>query len=172
MTMLEDNIAPYLNSLKDATDAKNFYAALAVAFTIPDICSKLESPKEYTGSRYKKWFNKYLSKYYKTSLLNQNQLLTSDDFYALRCAYLHQGMSDISNQTARKVLNDFMFVDVEYPIVIHNNYIIDNGHKILQIQIDLFCRMIHEAAIEWIKDHETDTRITNESKKLIKLLTW
>lgn len=57
-----------LLSLQQSVDDKNWYGALIIALTIPDICSKLENPKENTNKRYPKWFDKYINLNYKKHL--------------------------------------------------------------------------------------------------------
>lgn len=39
----------FLDSIKLSLETKNWYAALAVALTIPDICGSIANPKEHSG---------------------------------------------------------------------------------------------------------------------------
>src|SRR5699024_7362613 len=91
----------------------NYYSALVVAFTLPDITSKLQRPDKYTKERYVKWFEDYMQKDYKRIVgvgSKEVVFLTGEDFYALRCSMLHQGETEIINQKARKHLSNFVFL--------------------------------------------------------------
>ena len=62
-------------AINESLESKNYYAALFMALTIPDICGKLEYPEAKTNKeRYYKWVENNLFKYYRIicmSLLNR-----------------------------------------------------------------------------------------------------
>lgn len=95
-----------------ALNNKNWYAALAVALALPDICGWLENPDEKVGKRYSNWYNKN----FKYTLIEkipeeirkefrneQKSFLTGEDCYSLRCAYLHSGIDDITKKPTKRV---------------------------------------------------------------------
>lgn len=91
ITLIED--------VERAYEAGAYRAALALALTIPDIGSQIAYPHiETVGTRYRKWFNQYISQYYpQNSLLQALGIKTFDAnaCYKLRCAFLHSGGSEL-----------------------------------------------------------------------------
>jgi hypothetical protein len=58
------------------------FALLHILFPLPDVCAALESPDGTTSAdRYQNWYRRYLD----------DPLLSSEEFYKLRCVFLHQG---------------------------------------------------------------------------------
>ncbi|MBU2703674.1 hypothetical protein Ga0466249_004822 [Sporomusaceae bacterium BoRhaA] len=153
------SINNFINAVRLANEQKNWYAALGIALMIPDICGRLQNPQKETGKRYIEWFNSYLSTKYSSSL-------DGDDFYALRCAFLHQGESDIRTQRARKILDKFHFVIPQHNILMHRNKI----NNTLQLQVDVFCEDICLAAELWEKAMtENNPEVIERSKTLLQL---
>jgi hypothetical protein len=74
-------------------------------------------------------------------------LLNGDDCYALRCAYLHLGDFDISEQRARDVVSRFVFIEPRRGGIIHLNPYPDG---MLQLQVDLFCDAVCDAVARWL----------------------
>lgn len=81
--------------IEKSRDARCFFAELALALTIPSVCSRyglndkvLKGQKEST--RYLNWYNKYVYPQY--------QFLTGKECYAVRCAILHNGDVDLYKQ--------------------------------------------------------------------------
>ncbi|AIF51988.1 hypothetical protein [Pelosinus sp. UFO1] len=146
------SIKVFVDAVRKSINEQNWYAALALALALPDMCSKLESPNLLnTGMRYKNWYNKYmLLKYTRKIGANETThvFLNADDFYALRCSYLHQGSQDITGQKARKILEDFNFVAPHGRGTIHLNKL----NNTLQLQVDIFCEDICVAIERWIND--------------------
>ncbi|MBD2138520.1 hypothetical protein H6F32_13175 [Anabaena sp. FACHB-1237] len=100
-------------AVRQAIKQGNWYAALATALTLPDICGWLEdpNPNKAVGERYKRWYNTYIKEDYSGFYDNSNKevsILTGEDCYALRCAYLHSGQDDISKQ--KVPLDKFQFI--------------------------------------------------------------
>ena len=161
-----------IKSIKNALKNNNWYAALFIALCIPDICGKLENPKEVPKDRYTKWFsNNVGTKYIKGVGPNNNKhiFLCANDCYALRCSYFHEGSSDITNQSAREKLNNFVFKSPN-KMGRHCNYFVNSeGKKLLQLQVDHFCEDLCEAAEKWLEKHKNNSVIQERISKLIKI---
>lgn len=75
-----------LQDIERALQARLWYVALAVALSLPDICSLLEQPPDEAWSKRKKyadWFDKNVgAKFFS---------LTGDDCYSLRGGVVHHG---------------------------------------------------------------------------------
>ena len=72
MTVVEEKLKGFMKGLDNALNEKNYYAALSIGFALPDICSKLESPKLYTSTRYPKWYKEFMQSNYEHFMDNDN----------------------------------------------------------------------------------------------------
>lgn len=100
--------------IEKARDAECFFAELALALTIPSVCSRyglnteeLNSQKE--SKRYPAWYEKYVYPQY--------QFLTGKECYAVRCAILHNGDVDLYSQYIlqhESKVNNYRLVIPEY----------------------------------------------------------
>ncbi len=153
----------FTNSIRMSLKNKNWYGALVMALTLPDVCGKLEYPHEQSSKkRYIDWFRKWLQPEY-TPRVGTNQeervFLSGEDCYALRCSYLHEGHANIDDKKARNSLDSFHFTKPVPGLYVHNNKI-DN---VLQLQVDVFCEDIVNAVDEWRDsrrgNEETEERI-------------
>lgn len=164
----------FVSALKKAIDNENWYGALLIALTIPDICGKIESPKEKSGTRYCSWVKKYLEPKYTFWIGTHDQghkhiFLSATDCYALRCAYLHEGSDDITEQAARESLNRFLFVLPRKTEPLHCN----QSGQVLQLQIDIFCQDMVAAIEQWMEDKKNDQNIQKRMDDLLKMyLPW
>lgn len=87
-----------------------YFAALALALTIPDICGKAEYPDKSTTARYIQWYNKYVGKYEKPESLDAQDMpyMSGEIVFNLRNSLLHQGNPNIE---AKKVKEKSCRVD-------------------------------------------------------------
>lgn len=151
-------------SITKSIETNNWYSAIAVALTIPDICSKINDGTKTNRKKYAKWFDDYVGENYKTNY-SQNQLemvrkysteqdyqnllkgtlLSGNDCYALRCAYLHEGTGKIITQRAREILDEIKFVEPNDQMNM-NGSIINNK---LVLHIDEFCYHILLGIEKW-----------------------
>lgn len=142
----------YTRSIEKALKDKNWYAALALALALPDICANVCSPNEGSQKRYVKWYNRYLLPKYTRYVgpdKEETVFLVGEDCYALRCALLHEGSHDITEQRARKVVEDFSFVVPPEGWTVHMN----QNNNSLQLQVDVFCKDVCEAVRQWLAEN-------------------
>jgi len=153
MRQVKINVKNFTLAIKNALENENWYASLFIALCLPDICSKLAKPNIPTGKRYAEWFEEYVSNnyiVYDPNLGKQNKLLSGKDAYALRCAFLHQGESDIIDQKARDVLDGFRFVYPNENYIVHKNRI----NNYLQLQVDIFCEDMINGVDTWLENNQ------------------
>lgn len=158
------------NSLKRAIEQKNWYASVIIALTLPDICGKIEYPEEHSGSRYKKWCEKYLEPRYTRQIGPARMgrihtFLSSSDCYALRCALLHEGSDNITEQRARESLNRFHFTAPPESGSSHRN----QYGTVLQLQVDLFAFDVIDSIDEWLSEIQGNTEKENKLSNLVKV---
>jgi hypothetical protein len=170
MENLEQKILKFTHSVRKALDDKNWYAALALSLSLPDICGKLQHEHLSSTKRYIQWFNDYLREKY-TSRIGAEKIehvfLNGEDTYALRCAYLHSGEVGIEQQWVKKVLSKFIFIAPKNGSVIHGNQFND----VLQLQVDIFCKDICDAVELWVQDFKNDEKIQLKAETIIDIHT-
>lgn len=158
------------NAIQISLETNNFYGALFIALTVPDICGKLENPNETPKNRYMKWFDKYLANKYIKHVGARHEeyvFLTGEDLYALRCALLHEYSGDITSQRVRKVINSFIFSStLSHCLFITNK---ENGNKTLVLRIEVFCKDICNAIKEWTDNNSQDISIQKRLKLTLKI---
>jgi hypothetical protein len=123
----------------------NWYAAIFMALTMPDICGKLEQPDKKTKDRYIEWYNQYLLKTNTMSLFNKETvLLSGNDCYALRCSVLHEGSDVVSTQEIHEILSKIHITTLGSHMIKINN--------ILSIDVSKFCEEMCQAVEKWYDD--------------------
>ena len=138
----------FVDAARRAVDEENWYAALALALTLPDIASKLEHPDLKGRARYVAWCDMYLTPKY-TSPAGYGRAsktwMTGLDTYSLRCAVLHQGIDQVTENEVEDRVRGFRFLAPRPGSRVHQNS--TNGR--LQLQIDIFCLDICDAVDVW-----------------------
>jgi hypothetical protein len=131
-----------------ALQQENWYAALTLALTLPDICSNLEEPSHRSRQRYTRWFDTHVGPKYSFDRgwdRGVHVILSGNDCYALRCAMLHSGTDDTTEHAAREAVDLFQFLAPLGPLIHGNSH-----GRTLQLQVDVFCLDICEAADQWL----------------------
>lgn len=160
------SIQRFTDALRKAADGENYYAALALALTLPDVCGKIATPTAPSAARYVAWIRRYLPADYWR--LGEGAFLpggrpwpriTPEDFYALRCAYLHEGTDDITEQRIRQALDRFKFLVPPRGHSVHRqfNVIKETGKVELLLGVAEFCDEIRTGVDAWSRDISTDT---------------
>ncbi len=156
-----------INSVNKSLDNGNYISALYLSLTLPDICARIESIDNKTSKKkYIEWFNAYLSQQYKHRIGSENKehvFLTGDDLYALRCAVLHEGRLDISEQSAKKIHDKFLFT-IGHPHLRQIN-------SVLQLDVSSFCKEICKGVSEWLRVFQDDPRIKNKLNDLLSIFS-
>jgi hypothetical protein len=157
-----------LHSVRNAVKQENWYAALTLALAMPDMCGLMSNPQWKNSSKKRSvdFFDKYLSNIYRTGPMG-TQAMTGGDFYALRCAYLHQGEFDLDGQSAAETLalfqinspkNSQSHLNVSYVQAPDGTLSLGN----IQLRVDAFCEEICVAVEQWLSDNANDVRIQTE----------
>jgi hypothetical protein len=160
----------FIEALEASIKNKNWYSVLFIALTLPDICGKIEEPTSNSSkNRTINWCEKYLTPIY-TSTIGPNSethtFLGGSDFYALRCAYLHEGSGDITTQQAQEILDNFRFIQpLTDSITIHRN----TTEKTLQLQVDKFGEDVITAVNNWLQDVKNDSEKTGKINSLLEI---
>ena len=150
-----------IKSVYSSLEQKNYYGALFMSLTLPDICAALKDGKT-SGNKYASWFNANLSKY--------KGYLSGNDCYALRCALLHQGTDDITSQRVHEVLEHFVFLtDGAHKILVKDGVIDGKKDSFLQLNVQEFCKDICIAVEKWLESVKEDVEIQERLKDTIEI---
>lgn len=153
----------FFDSVTDAISKGNWYAALYIAITLPDICSAIEYGQT-TGPRYCAWFEKYLPQY--------QGFLSGEDCYALRCSLLHEGQANITSQRIRQVLEHFIFLtEGAHRGLIKNSDVGHGTESFLVLNTQKFCGEMVAAATNWLTDMEINQDAQGRLANTIKIHT-
>ena len=159
----------FIEACDKALKSQNWHAALAIALTMPDICASLSSPSGKTnGKKYASWWDKYVGPGYRRLMgrpAKEHVFMSGNDCYALRCAFLHQGLDDVSTQRVEKALSAFVFSVPPDNGMVHRNQFND----VLQLQVDEFCRELSQGVVRWLEDVATDDRIQAALARLMTI---
>lgn len=168
MVILEDRINPFIESISSNVREGNWYSALTLVLTLPDICGKLSTPEVASGKRYAKWFDEFVGDKYSMNIFGENHIFASgNDIYALRCAFLHQGESDISMQRAKETIEKFK---IQAPKVINGQYSGSHNIKIdqyLMIRLDIFCEDVAEGVEKWVDKNKDNRDVQKRASELV-----
>ena len=133
-----------LIQIESSLNNGEFYLALFVSLTMPDICGALSSENgKASGVKYKGWFDKYVAKKY-------GENLDGGNCYAFRCSVLHQGKVAHKKLGYSKIL--FADPNSASDIIMHNNILNDA----LNVDIRQFCQDIVEGVRAWLEDIVSD----------------
>jgi len=154
---------PFLNSIRADVKHESWFAALALALMLPDICGKLQWPEEQkTGKRYAKWWADNFGITYQYG--SPSDYVTGDEMWQLRCAYLHEGSSELQNHKTElsAVIEKFQFT-------ISRDHLKKEGNTVW-LDVQTFC----ENMCKQVEDWETnilsqDSFMQRRAEKLLKI---
>jgi len=143
-----------VRSAREAVKNDNYYAALFIALSLPDICGKIEHYTKKSKERYIKWCDDYFINeefcIFGRSTMKYSNGITSSDIYALRCAMLHEGSTNISGQPAHNLIKKFIFT------VCKNNYVNFCGHNgKMNFDVAHFCNDMCDCVTKWLSKNPT-----------------
>ena len=164
-----------IESLERALNCRNWYAALFIALSLPDICVSATQPRT-SRKGYAEWFDAYVQPKYSIQPPTRmpTRFLSGNDCYAFRCAFLHEGMGNITGQSARESLNSFIFVaPMPNGLCLHNNMKImlsadGSEMRILQLQVDLFSKEIIAGVEDW-REGLTEQQLDKFERGLLRI---
>ncbi len=157
-----------IKALESSVASTNWYGSLFVALSVPDICGYLEFPTERSQARYERWFEKYMLPKYSARIgpeRTPHTFLSPSDCYALRCALLHEGREEITEQRAREALDRFHFIEPPPSGQIHCNQI----NNVLQLQVDIFCNDILGGLRKWFQDVQNAPDVLKRIGSVLKV---
>lgn len=146
----------FTGAIRSCIDTNNWYGALFISLSVPDICGNITYPdlrgSNHTKERYNRWVNEYLSQYLKNEHGKIPIIMTADDFYQIRCHLLHEG------------------IDEKYIFVIKDFHLVEIG-SMIRVNIVRFCEHVLSAIERWSIDIENDQEAQRRLKILSRILS-
>lgn len=153
-----------------AINSRNWYAALNVALTIPDICGSLENPGPGKSRvRYERWCREWVEPKMTGEMSDGDKVfLSAEDCYQLRNSMIHSGSSEI-DEGKRQVLHKIEFIEAGLHLQwverhVHNGIRLPN---FLLVRADLFAMAMFEAADEWDLSVQHNASVQAQKAKLL-----
>ena len=117
-----------INDIENSLKADCYFAALALALTLPDICGKAEYGDISCKKRYTKWYNKNMGQDEKCPTQPYEQecpYMSGEVAYSLRNCFLHQGTPTVDKNKIReeccKIDRFILRLQKENPWIIASN---------------------------------------------------
>jgi len=144
-----------VKGLEESIEANNWYGALFISLTIPDICSKIESPNENTNVRYPRWFEQYRHSSYEKHLSGR-------DCYALRCTLLHEGSQTIETQRIKETIDHFTFSGKGSHLISFSGVFVgsdDDGKNSCHLSTHQFSLDMINSYKDWLESNSTNSEL-------------
>lgn len=149
-----------IKDIRDALKNGTYYCALALALTLPDICSQVENGLKNgdnsNRTMYINWVNKYMQydDFHFPVEGFEIQTFTGEMCYSLRCKVLHNGNTEVQNKKLDVKVDDFCLTMPNEENYYHGYRYIENseGKKITIIGIDYICERICDTAEKFYND--------------------
>ncbi|WP_436907862.1 hypothetical protein [Enterobacter kobei] len=174
-----------LSGIDDCLSKENWFGALFIAISLPDICGATEDKIKGNGARYKDWFNRYLKPRYNAdnmyeylNLTNPSMLqgmpeemkdsfrarlpivsFSADDCWSLRNACLHEGVDETK-------LRKFK-ITIPARENLHTHMNIFNG--VLQLDVIEFCNDIAAGVRKWLFDMQNEPDVMAKLNKMMTI---
>lgn len=178
-----------INDIDTSMENGAFFAALALALTLPDICGKAEYPQEKPSQRYISWYDNYVTDTGKSCDAYGKDMpyFSGEVAFQLRCNLIHQGTPNINksgiNQECCKIDRFILVIDEEEPSVWSSSVTYEKGldskikERELCVDVRAVCYSIKTAAksyfdankslFDFLK-YEIDDR--REKREIIQML--
>lgn len=168
----------FIDAVRKSLASENWHAALFMAIALPDMCGWAEN-KPGSKARTVQWFDTYLGAQYRKEqrqvgppglglVMPEVVFMTGGDFYALRCALLHEGNDTIKDQSARDALTRFRFTSpTPFDNLSHRNLIWRDQQgmppgaddAVLQLDVKTFCEDVCQGLETWLSTVAGDAAV-------------
>lgn len=144
-----------LKEIEHALNNGLYFMALQSTLTLPDICGALQSSNgEANRDKYMTWYDTYAKE-------SNSNAISGRDCYYFRCSCVHQGISQHSKSSYKRIL--FLVPNNNYTM--HNNIINDA----LNIDIKIFCSNMISSVRKWEQEMKNNPNFIKNYDNLIKV---
>lgn len=170
MSNYPGDLRDFIAAAREAAAADNWYAALPLVLTFPDICASVDDPGGgKSRARYIRWWDHYLAKAFWVRPdpgedWVAHTYLPGHDAWALRNAYLHAGTDRLENPD--RVMNRIRFIGPPAAW----RFGLDEQTRTLNISVEMFVELVCCAAEEWLSDRSSDQEALARLENLVKVI--
>ena len=172
-------IQDIINDINVAREHEAYISALALTLTIPDLCGKIEFGHQRCGGHYKEWFDKWVHNRFcqypksECDLLREAEeagAFDGEKCYALRCALLHSGNTELTvNQ--KPIVDVFELCVYKESICMGTSTIVDiSSNKVGSIKISFNVSMLIDLILLGLDDFIKDWKSRDKENKDIEKL--
>ena len=154
-------IDKYVEEIRICLDNECYYAALALALTLPDICGSVEYPKAQVCDRYIHWSDKYIFDLIYEN--NEMKGMSGEALYNFRNMFLHMGNATVDSGKIKDNYNriDKFYLYLGYDIdIAEMTFSIENKkndkliRKLEMVNVYHLCDNICNAALGYYHEHK------------------
>jgi len=145
-----------LGEIDKAIKCELCYSAIVIALKLPDVCAALESKDGRTSkAKYIAWYN--------TNVKEEEDYLTAEYCYSLRCGVIHQGTLANTGAEYERVL---FTIPTKPKSVTLNNNVINNA---LNLEPVMFCDNIKRSVNSWFNNNANNSYVKANHVNLVQL---
>lgn len=157
-TLKRKNITPLermLLEIHHTIKRKNYYAALVVTLTIPEVCAALTLDKNsfVKEVHYTDWVEKYIS----------GIGMSAKDCWRLRGGVIHR--ADFSGHPYSEFTR--VVFGVRRSNAVHALHVRRGDEKIAYVSLHDFCDEMTKGALLWLEEHRSDQRVLENMQRLV-----
>lgn len=164
-------ILKLIEDIEKSLENECYYAALALALTLPDICGKAEYPTTRNNkTRYKDWYDKYLGNFLSGAGRSDNpefadiSYMSGELVYSLRCQFLHSGNPNIDSDgimEERNQIDKFALIipskDDRFVLGEYGGITYDENRNVKErtysVHIPFICKLISRSAKKYYSEN-------------------
>lgn len=171
-----NKIEQYCIEIEKALESELLYPALALSLSLPDICASLHLPTDRPTRRshYVRWCRRYLTVVVKNRSRRVAEFRATH-VYALRCAFLHNGTTELQERHNR-TRGTVGAIQLVWTRPIPNGYMIigmytDETRKArkahIQMNVEMLCGALTRGARTWATDTVGNRNVKRNLPRLL-----
>jgi hypothetical protein len=166
------NLNDFVAAARRAAEDDNWFAALPLALTLPDICGAVDDPGAgKSKKRYIEWWDTYMAHRYWVRPDKDEEprwepftYLPGPEAYALRCAYLHSGTDNVEGGST--VLHRIRFLGPPSPAAF--GYSVST--RTLNVGLEQFVEWVCQSVEQWMEDRLADDVARERLNGLVSII--
>lgn len=162
----DGDLRHFVAAARSAVSEANWYAAIALALTLPDICGSIDREGR-VGERYAKWWDEraaggFWIKPDAGEEWDAHSLVTGNDAYYLRCAYLHEGKGDPGVKAAK---DRFRFM-----VSPNGSYGQSRDEREVTLNVGYLVEVVCQAVEGWLADCANDPAVLASLRDMVSII--
>ena len=165
----QGDLRDFLAAARSAVAESNWYAAIALALTLPDICASIDRPGSgITQGRYVEWWEeraagRFWIKPDDDEDWTPRSLVPGKDAFLLRCAFLHNGTGTTGKTDPVKERFRFMAAS-------GGSYGQSRDEREVSLNVEYFVEAVCRAVEQWIVDRQDDAEAQARLTEIVGII--